>query len=312
MQRAWRVLSIGMIAILAVSFLPSPVKAAEGLEISPPLVELQGDPGQVINSSIKVRNITGQVQSIYSQIDDFEAQGEDGKPALILKSLPDTPFSMKTWIKPIATFSLKPQEVREVPFSITIPLNGTPGGHYGVVRFSNKPPEPEGTGVGLGASVGTLVLLRVSGTVVDKLMLESFTTAQGGDNKTFFQRGPIDLTERFKNDGNDHVRPQGSVTIKDWLGKTVTTLQVNDSKGAILPGSVRKFEQKLDKPMFGRYSAKLLVAYGADNQQLESTVTFWVLPIKTLGLGLLLLIALFLLLRFYNRMIIKRAAKRRR
>lgn len=301
-----------MIAILAVSFLPRPVRAAEGLEISPPLIELQADPNTIINGSIKVRNITGQTQTIYSQIDDFEAQGEDGKPALILKTLPDTPYSMKTWIKQIPTFSLKSQELREVPFSIAIPANGTPGGHYGVIRFSNKPPEPEGTGVGLGASVGTLVLLRVSGTVVDKLQLESYNTAQGGDNKTFFQRGPIDIVERFKNSGNDHVRPQGSVTIKDWFGKTTATLQVNDAKGAILPGSIRKFEEKLDKPMFGRYTAKLLVAYGADNQQVESTITFWVLPLKTLGLGLLLLIALFLLLRFYNRMIIKRAAKRRR
>ena len=78
----------------------------------------------------------------------------------------------------------------------------------------------------------------------------------------------------------------------------VDYVPVNDTRGNVLPKSVRKFNQEwknLDKTFFGRYTATLNLMYGNNQKAEPVTVSFWILPWKLvlayLG-GILLLIAL--------------------
>lgn len=299
-------------------------QSGQALEIAPPVLVLSGDPGQTITAEINLRDISSSKLVVTNEINDFTASDkEDGTPNIILDDGETNPFSIKSWINPISKLTLDPKQIKKVPVIIKIPANAPPGGYYGVVRFTGNPPELEGTGVSLSASLGALILLRVNGEVVEKLNIEEFGTssALGGSSKSLFEMAPIYFYERIKNTGSIHERPAGQITITDMFNNKVAVVNVNIPPRDILPSSIRKFEQTLDsetigtKMLFGKYTANLKIAYGTSGETLEKTITFWVIPYTLIAIGIIGLVGGFLLLRFvirrYNNHIIAQADKRR-
>jgi hypothetical protein len=212
-------------------------------------------------------------------------------------------------------------EAKSATVTIKVPKDASPGGHYGVVRFTALPPEGSTNQVALNASIGTLVLLHVSGDVKVETGIEEFKTGQysiyrdgqGAEvtefqAKTMFEQGPIQLQVRIRNSGNVHIKPQGTITIKNMWGSTVAQLPYNSTNGNVLPGSIRKFDSQFEgKRLFGRYRAELAIQYG-DGQTLNQTIRFWVIPYKVVLIVLALLVAIVLLivwlLRQYKRRIL--------
>ncbi len=285
----------------------------QGLEISPPVMELNADPGQTISSTIRIRNVSGGVLIAKARADDFGAKGEDGEPKLLLDETGATRYSLKYWVQGIQDVTLAPQELKTVSFSIAVPKNAEPGGHYGVIRFTALPPNLQGTGVALSASIGTLVLLRVSGAIKDSVSLAEFSASQKGVKKSFYEYGPVDFTVRVQNDGTVHEKVQGTITVTDTFGGKVASIAVNPKGGNVLPGSIRRFDESLaKKQLFGHYTAKLVTTY--NGQKLNASIGFWVIPWKLVLLVLLGLVILIYLLRVglrkYNQSIIERARRR--
>lgn len=279
-------------------------QSGQGLEISPPVIDEQVDPGQTIQLEIRVRNVTDTEVIAKGALNDFEAAGEDGQPKILLDENADaSPYTFKPWVTSVPDLRLAPKEAKTTSITINVPKDASPGGHYGVVRFTAVPVGIDDSGVSLSASIGTLVLLSVSGDVVTQGNIEEFTISQNGSTGSFFEYGPITFTERIKNTGNVHFKPSGTVKVKDTLGREVASLAINDKNGNVLPNSIRKFEQTLDKKnLFGRYTAQLDVIYG-DNQTMTQTQTFWVVPYKMVlavlgGLLLIILLIVFLVKRF--------------
>ncbi|MBU1613370.1 hypothetical protein KKC87_02985, partial [Patescibacteria group bacterium] len=66
----------------------------------------------------------------------------------------------------------------------------------------------------------------------------------------------------------------------------------------VMPDSIRDREVVLDRPfMFGRYKAELSLNRGYNNLTDEKTITFWVLPWKTvleILIGIFLVVAVLL------------------
>jgi hypothetical protein len=59
--------------------------SGQGLEISPPVIELAADPGQTVTASIRVRNVTAGQLIAKGKADDFGAgTDESGQPKLLL------------------------------------------------------------------------------------------------------------------------------------------------------------------------------------------------------------------------------------
>ena len=317
MRFSGRLLVLFSLVILSVSF-TAPAFAqqtpGQGLEISPPLIERSVDPGQSLTLSVKLRNITTSALVTTGSIDDFVAEGEEGQPKLLIDNNGEpSPYTFKPWVKSITRLSLAPQEVKTAQVVIQVPQDASPGGHYGVIRFSAVPPELEGTGVALSASLGSLVLLNVSGDVVKNASIEELYSAQNNKKRGFFEKGPITLGLRLKNDGSVHIKPTGTLRVTNMLGRESAVLSVNETGGNILPSSIRKFEQQLDKStLFGRYKVEANVQYGGKN--LSDSITFWVIPYKLIAIILGVLVLLFVLLKNglkkYNRYIIKRAGEK--
>ncbi|CAN5413472.1 hypothetical protein BH10PAT4_BH10PAT4_1040 [soil metagenome] len=286
--------------------------AAQGIQVSPALAELNAERGKTYTLTLKVVNVTLTKLTYTTTVNDFNSKSETGAANVILDgSLPKT-ASVIDWVSVLSGFTLDTRESRTISAEITIPNDAEPGGHYGVIRFSGQAPELSGTGVGLSASTGMLLLIRVSGDIKESASLASFYTANNGNQTSFFETSPIGFVTRIKNEGNIHVKPVGNIAIRDAFGNSVATVPVNDTKSNVLPGSIRRFDGEYKGGwMVGMYTADLTLGYGTTGQAITNTITFWVIPYKIILVGLLILITLVFiasrLIKVYNRHIITKA-----
>ncbi len=285
-------------------------KSGQGLEISPPTVEVSTDPGKQVTFNIRVSNVTKDPLVVTTTIDDFVAQGEDGQAKLLIDSHDPNPYSVKGWGPAPEKITLIKDEAKTIPIVLTVPKDASPGGHYGVARFTGVPPGLEGTGVGLSASIGTLMLVNVSGNAQTSAKFVEFSANVNGKKGTFFEKGPVGFIERIQNTGNVHFKPIGTVRVTDWRGKEVQVLSVNPTGGNVLPNSIRKFSQTMDskKHLFGKYKADANVQYAGKN--LHGVITFWVIPFKTIAIVVAALILLFIIIRTLLRWHTARAINR--
>jgi hypothetical protein len=317
-------------AALAATAAPAPpVKApanptyGQALEIAPPVIYLNVSPGQVTKTQILLRDISSGELIVTGEADDFTAAGEDGTPKLLLgNEAANNPYSMKTWVAPPATLRLVPKEVKTMSVTVNVPKDASPGGHYGIIRFTATPPSLKNSGVSLSTSLGALMLVTVSGPVTEKLSISGFSVNKDNKSQKVFQSGPVSFTERIKNEGNVHEQPTGQVVITDMFGRKFASVNVNLPPRNILPASTRKFDQPLDKSvignkrLFGKYTAKMTITYGKNKQTQTSSLNFWVIPYRLVAIVIIALIAGFFLIRFaikrYNKYIIGQSSRRRK
>lgn len=317
------VLTAVIVAALALFTHAAPAKAESGqaFSISPPLIQLSADPNQTVQASIKLTNISSGTLLIKTQVNDFGAKNETGDPSILFDADKTMPFSLHNWIGSPAPFQISSHETKTINFPIKVPKDAEPGGHYAVIRFTGNPPSLEQNGVALSASVGSLVLMKVSGNVQEKASVADFySTTPNFSKKSFFENGPVGFVERIHNEGNIHVQPTGTVAVKDMFGRTVTTMRVNgipnDTKNPpknILPQSIRRFNGTLQKKwLFGRYTAAMNLSYG-DKKTMQAETHFWVIPYKIIVSVFVILIGLILLIRMsikrYKARIIREAQK---
>jgi hypothetical protein len=295
-----RFIRIALVAV-TLSLLPTavPASAAEapgattstGLTVSPLMLEITVKPGEQLRREIKVDNVTSRTLSLQAVPRNFVPAGETGHPQITDQN---TPYSLASWITvaPVQ-FTLAPKASTKVAYTISVPANAEPGGHFGSVTVKTVPSEETGA-VSIVQEVGSLLLVRVPGDIKEGAEIESFKATPG-----FSEKGPIDLELRLKNTGNIHFRPNSTVTITNLFGQKLAELKYE--QGNVLPQSVRRFNTTWrPASLWGKYTATVTVVYGEHNQVLQSTTTFWGLP-YTLTLGLLLLLLILILLIYFNR-----------
>jgi hypothetical protein len=296
--------------------------AGQALEIAPPVLQLKADPGEVIKTNIKVRDIATTSLLVTSEVNDFTANGEDGTPKVLVDSNEKSPYSIIDWISPIAPQTLKSKQVQEIPVTISVPSTAAPGGYYGVIRFTATAPEIDQSGVALSASLGAMVFIRVNGDAKENMSVQDFYASKDGSRGWFFDSIPLDFTARIKNEGNVHEQPIGQILVNDMFGKLAVRVNVNLEGRNVLPGTIRKFEQPMDKAavgdrtLFGFYTATLTMKYGKD-QTITKTTRFVIFPWKLILTVIVILLILGLVARmmlkqYSNRLLGKRGRSRRR
>jgi hypothetical protein len=320
------VLAIGGLFFFSIPF------SAQAITISPPRLELEGDPGTVINSEFKVTNESAGTQVYYTQVENFEAKDETGSPQFV-----QTKEGLAVWTNVDSSFAVAPSEQKTVPFSIRIPRNAEPGGYFASIFVRTTPPPSQGGEVSIGARLGTLVLLRVNGEIQEGVDILEFSTK---DSQRFFTSLPVELYYRFQNTGSDRVKPEGEVIVKNIVGLKAKILSANRTEGSVLPRSIRRFDMAwihggggqedpaedvgirqtgsfLDEAKyqwsnfaFGMYTANLDITFGENNNTASGTFRFFVVPWQLLIiLGVILIVGLVILrflLRRYNRYVISR------
>jgi len=325
-----------LLVIFAVFFgLNIVIPVAFALTISPPFYEIGAVQGQVLKTGLKVFNETDKAGTFYFDTQNFVAKGEEGEPYFISEEIKE---DLASWIETPNSIHLEPGELKQVEFTIRVPENASPGGHYAAIFLSTSPSAIEGGTVGVAARIGTLVLLKIGGEVVEEGKLVNFELING---KSIFEHLPVDFLIRIKNTGTVHIKPSGVIEIRNIFGIKTAEVKVNlvktpDGKekpvGNILPQSVRKFEAKwqikdsvkepktfwqkvrFEKENFalGRYQAKLNLSYGTNNEKkITDVVYFWVFPWHLILVSFIALVLVLFLLAFiirrYNRWIIEKA-----
>jgi hypothetical protein len=118
---------------------PPPNNSGQALEIAPPVIYLNVNPGQTTKTQIFLRDISSGELIVTGEADDFTAAGEDGTPKLLLgDEAANNPYSMKSWVVTPTSLRLVPKEVKTMAITINVPANASPGGHYGIIRYGKN------------------------------------------------------------------------------------------------------------------------------------------------------------------------------
>ncbi len=242
------------------------------LTIIPPKFELFGNPGDVINEKIRVRNESDSPVTYSVVVEDFTTTGEEGQ-VILEEGDTTSSFALAKWIETSSKdVILQPKEEKAINFIISIPKNAEPGGHYASILFqTGENANLEGGGAKVAHRIGSLVLLRVSGNVSEEAVIEEFSAPN------YQERTPIDFMLRLKNNGNAHVIPQGTIVITDMFGKKVDEIPLEGRN--ILPGATRKMNTSWNKNnVMGNFTATMIATYGQNKQPLTASVRFTVIP----------------------------------
>lgn len=319
------------ILIITIAGIASPAFA---LTVSPARVEITGDPGATLQGEIELFNEQEGSRTFFTTFENFEPSGDTGAPHFI-----GAKDGLAKWIQTENKIILESGKRSVVPYSITIPKNAEPGGHFAAIFFGSQEPGATGGGqVSVGGKIGVLVLLRVSGEVEEGGGLLEFITKE---KQRFFTTLPVSLMYRVNNTGGDRVVPLGEIKIKNTLRLTSATLLANKNEGSVLPSSARKFEviwgeepqaisgtqqetktgffemagKQWSEFHFGWYTAKLNLAWGATNQTATASYSFFVIPWQLLLIILIIVVIIGFLgkigLKKYNRRIIAQAQQQK-
>lgn len=279
--------SLLLLLLLVVPHLSLAQNESLSLSVSPSLFEMSANPGQTWSSVIRVTNPNPYELSIYTDVVNFEPQGEAGQGKFI--PLSDTyAETLGNWIKfENSEYLLRPEQTVEIPFTIMTPPNAPPGGHYAAILIGTKSLN-KGSGVTLVETsqvITSLVFLSVSGEVVEEGSIREFSTTQ-----TVAEKPEMTFELRFQNTGNVHVLPQGEIKILNMWGQERGVIPVNRQTlfGNVLPNSIRKYtfswSGEWSLADMGRYTAIATLAYGQNGRKFVSAETsFWVIPWKTLA-----------------------------
>jgi hypothetical protein len=259
------------------------------LAVSPAIIEEVLTPGKATEFILQVNNVTNYPLPIKAMVRDFAVQSEELEKAERSRLDASKWFTLQE-----PDFILQPKQVRTVKGSITPPADAVPGGRYATIYFQPLvPQEVLGPSTAyLSARVGVLAFLIVKGDIEQKAAFQKGLYAPG-----LAQHGPIPFDFSLSNTGSVHLMPKGKLTIRDWRGRKVKTMDL--PTGIVLPGAARKYQLEWAAPgAFGKYTAELEVSYGSENAVLgKKTVTFWVVPWGSLLTGVIVLTLVGLFVR---------------
>lgn len=307
-------------------FFVSPL-AVQAITISPPRLELAGDPGALVKGEIKVTNDSASAVTYYTQVENFEAADESGAPNFVT-----TKEGLATWVNVANSIAVKAGDSTVIPFSIQIPKNTEPGGYFASIFVRTTPPPKTPGEVSIGARLGTLLLLRVNGDIQEGVSILEFASK---NKQRVFSSLPVELYYRFQNTGSDRVKPAGQIIVKNILGMTSKVLNANRTEGSVLPRSIRRFESpwitggggneavdlqvssgasggffskakyQLTHFAFGYYTANLKIHFGENNDAASDSFRFFIIPWQLL----IILLVVFVLGYFFIRLFLRRYNK---
>lgn len=192
---------------------------------------------------------------------------------------------------------IAPGKSAEIPFTVTVPRNATPGDYVGGILTSLKQSD-DAEGIAVDRRLGIRVKLRVSGALKPTLAVEGLHVDYHGTANPFGQ-GDATVTYTLHNTGNALLSGAQKVALTGPFGTLDTSAGRIAAPPELLPGE----HWKVVVPVHGvtpalRLTAKATVtpavtdAAGSTTslKPVEATVTGWAVP-WTLVLLIVLLLA---------------------
>lgn len=234
--------------------------------------EYAADPGQSVTDQVLVGNTGTQRQdfTVYAT-DAYNASG--GEFSLLATA--DSPRAVGAWVRfenaqERIQFTLDPQEVRLLTFTVAFPADATPGDHAGGIVASVV---EEGSQVSVDRRVATALFARVSGDLQPRLTLASFDATYQGDWWNPLA-GTLKVLYTVDNPGNVALAANVSMTAVTWFGIPASEVQ-GGGVPVLLPGNSATYE--FDLTGVGQWgylnpSAKLVPFSDAQNAAMQVAV----------------------------------------
>ncbi len=294
-------------------FTPNTVSATT---VSPIRLEFAVDPGQSVTTSFDVTNNKDEFKTYSISIARFETRDETGDPAFV----PNDRRGIPSWATVPSQVQIPAKTKQTVPITIAVPQDAEPGGYFAAAfAIDQAPDQEEANAIGVGSNVGTLIFLRVNGDFAEGETVLEFNTK---NKQKLFASLPVEFYYRLQNSGEDRIKPQGDITIKNIFGRISKTINANRTTGSVLPRSIRRFEagwyvtggepvQDLNAQpeypknnsyleqlkfqwnhfAFGYYTANMQVTVNNDSSRSYArSVSFWIIPWHLLSIALAFLI----------------------
>jgi hypothetical protein len=259
------------------------------LQVAPILNELALKPGETTKAQISVTNKSRLPLPMKGYTKEFIATDEYGGSDFADAQKPDSVQNWFTIQDP--DFILQPQATKVLNITIKVPQDARPGGHYATLFVESLIPRDvlSETSLFLSSRIGALFFFVVAGDLVEKGQMSELKT------QSFWKTGPVTFDLAFKNEGNVDLRPTSTLTIKDWRGNVVETIQ--DKGQRTLPEKTRRWKLEWNKKwLIGKYTAVLETRHVPEARPTVTEVQFNAFPIYhavAALAGLLFLIILF-------------------
>lgn len=217
------------------------------------------EPGETLVTRMLIGNETAETAKYTILVQNFSLD-ENGQV-----QLQPTQNDAALWIQPASTAVDVPgQQAAELPITIQVPTDATPGGHFAAVTVS-------AVEAGAESAYSTLFMLSVKGNRQAKVEVTELSTPRTHYSSTEY----VPLHIRIRNSGNVHFIPTGNITISRGYDP-VAEIEFNQLHEIILPGGERVFDVQWGlPPSFGKYTAQLELTL--DDQVIESPpASFWI------------------------------------
>ncbi len=291
------------------------------LTLSPTFINLVTNPGETVNSQVKIKNNNNFKEYLQIEINKF-VPAEGGERPLIQDVTDQDAFAK--WVSfDEPKFTLDANETKTINFTIITPKEASLGYYYAFLFTRLNEGAPTGQQAVIAGAPAILTLLEVrTPNATRELQLIDFKT-----DSAFYEYLPATFNVKVKNSGNIHLAPSGDIFVDRGDKKEIATLRVNESRSNILPNTERVFTSawndgfavrvpkeengkvvtndkgetvyrtnydftKADRFRIGKYTAHLLMVYdnGQRDVPVEATVSFWVIPWKMILIATVVLI----------------------
>ena len=248
----------------------------ESIVLSPASIRVNAEAGETVKGTIKVIN-DGTVSydfivysTPYSVADKtYDANFEDKKPNA----------DLYTWVSfDKKKYTLNPGDNIDVPYTIEVPADAAPGGHYSVL-FAETEVSDNSEQITRKKRVGAIVFATVKGDYIT-------AGKQIGAKIDWIQLGgPITATLSVENNGNSDYTMTELMQVKNVLGGTVYE---KTNERIILPKTTRDINLAwTGGPIMGLYNVKVeskILDKVTTKQSWVLLMPMWVLVLSILAI----------------------------
>jgi hypothetical protein len=221
------------------SFSLSPCGSEPGQPGSRPSLSYKLAPGAVQNDCVLLSNYSN-VPLTFSVYPTDAFNNRTGEFSVLEGD--ESPTDVGAWIElGTEAVTLQPGTGLEIPVTIRVPANASPGDHAGAVLASSRTSSDDATGkqVLLDRRTGSRVYLRVEGAENPGLVVENLSVDYHGSVNPL--DGEVDVTYTVRNEGNIRLGARQEVTVDDLFGTAATKKPRPIAE--LLPGNAVTFHQ---------------------------------------------------------------------
>lgn len=245
-------------------------------------------PGEVYEGSITIINPSYATEDFAykAEVTPYSVADEEYTADLLSESDRTAISKWITIAEPTGT--VKPNESKEIKFTINVPQNAPAGGQYGTIAVSSNQDASDASGVSVQNvfEIASIIYAEVDGeTIHDGEILDN-------NVPSFVLSNPVKITATLTNNGNVHETAIFTVTVSDvFTGRVILPTEENTGRYSevIMPETTRYTERELsDLPALGIVKVTQTIDYNGQTSTTEKQIIicpvwFMVLILLTLA-----------------------------